>query len=92
MQHLQVTDEYKENFLMADATFRHQIVFDPFQRKLVPLVDPQVSGTDPKYCKRAGEIYDHETACQVALGNLHPGTFERLNNWHPSQDVSTFLF
>lgn len=80
-----VTEEYKTNFMMAVATFRHQIVFDPFRRKLVPLFDPQLFGTNPKYCENAGEIYDHEKAYQVALGNLHPSSFKKLNSWDPSK-------
>ncbi|CAG9816842.1 unnamed protein product [Phaedon cochleariae] len=87
MRHLEVTKEYKENFLLADATFRHQTVFDPAQKKLVPLTDPEVSGTNPKYCKNAGEIYNHEIAYQVALGNLHPSSHKQINNWVPPENV-----
>lgn len=83
MNRIEITEEYKKNFLLADATFKHQIVFDPFKKKLVPLIDPQVTGTNPKYCENAGEIYDHDKAYQVALGNLHPSSFKRLNNWDP---------
>ncbi|CAH1964444.1 unnamed protein product [Acanthoscelides obtectus] len=84
MRHLQITEEYKENFMIADATFRHQIVFDPFKKTLVPLIDPAVSGTNPKYCKNAGEITDHEKAYQVALGNLHPSNYSKLDDWSPA--------
>ncbi|KAJ8930425.1 hypothetical protein NQ314_016751 [Rhamnusium bicolor] len=87
MNHLQITNEYKEKFMVADATFRHQIVFDPFKKKLVPLTDPAVFGTNPKYCKNAGEIFDHEQAYHIALGNLHPTTFKRLDSWLPSETV-----
>lgn len=90
MRHLQITSEYKENFLLAEATFRHQTVFDPFKKKLVPLTDPEIAGTNPKFCKNAGEIFDHETAYQVAIGNIHPNNFKRLDNWSPPNDtVST---
>lgn len=84
MRHLQVTDDYKENFLIADATFRHQTVFDPFKKKLVPLLDPEITGTNLKFCRNAGEIFDHEKAYQVALGNIHPANFKQLINWFPS--------
>ncbi|KAG5899459.1 hypothetical protein JTB14_015312 [Gonioctena quinquepunctata] len=90
MRHLQITEEYKEKFMIADATFRHQTVFDPFKRQLVPLTEPQVCGTNPKYCKNAGEIFSNDTAYQVALGNLHPTKHKELNSWSPTKaGVST---
>lgn len=82
---IQITEEYKKKFMMADATFKHQIVFDPFIRKLVPLIDPQITGTNPIYCENAGEIYDHDKAYQVALGNLHPSLLKKLNDWDPKK-------
>lgn len=78
------------NFMMADAIFRHQIIFNPFTKKLEPLFDPHIAGTNPEYCKYAGEIYEQEKAYQVALGNLHPSTFEKLDDWDPKQAVSHF--
>ncbi|XP_018568857.1 exonuclease 1 [Anoplophora glabripennis] len=89
MRHLKITNEYKENFLVADATFRHQTVFDPFKKKLVPLVDPEITGTKPEFCKNAGEIFDHETAYQVALGNIHPNNFKPLDNWSPANETGS---
>lgn len=83
MNKIEITEEYKKKFMIADATFKHQVVFDPFKRKLVPLIDPEVTGTDPKYCLNAGEMYDHNTAYQVALGNLHPSKLNKLNDWDP---------
>ncbi|KAJ8914774.1 hypothetical protein NQ315_013277 [Exocentrus adspersus] len=88
MRHLQITEEYKENFMVALATFQHQTVFDPFKRKLVPLVDPQITGLSPKFCKNAGEIFDHEKAYQVALGNIHPTSFRTLDNWYPNDSIA----
>lgn len=85
MNKIVITEEYKKKFMIADATFKHQIVFDPFKKKLVPLIDPEVTGTDPKYCVNAGEIYDHKTAYQVALGNLHPSKSKKLDDWDPKK-------
>lgn len=85
MNKIEITEEYKRKFMLADATFKHQIVFDPFKKKLVPLIDPQVTGTNPSYCANAGEIYDHDKAYQVALGNLHPSSFKKLNDWDPKK-------
>lgn len=85
MYSLDVTEEYKMNFMMADATFKHQVVFDPFKKILVHLIDPQITGTNPKYCVNAGEMYDHARAYQVALGNLHPSSQKKLNEWDPKK-------
>lgn len=41
---LKVTDEYRENFLKAEATFKHQYVYDPIERKMVRLSDPDDEG------------------------------------------------
>ncbi|KAJ8984474.1 hypothetical protein NQ317_006134, partial [Molorchus minor] len=93
MRHLKITAEYKENFMVADATFRHQTIFDPFKKKLLPLTDPAVCGTNPKYCKNAGDIFDHDKAYQIALGNLHPTTFKQLDNWVPADMVCiTYMY
>lgn len=86
MRHLQITDKYKEDFMVADATFKHQIVFDPLKRQLVPLIDLKVFNTKPELCRNAGEIFDNEIAYQVALGNLHPTNHKILNNWSPTKN------
>lgn len=85
MSSLQITQEFKINFMMVDAIYRHQIIFDPFVKKLEPLFDPHIAGTNPEYCTYAGQIYDQDKAYQVALGNLHPITFEQLDNWDPKE-------
>lgn len=85
MRHLSITDQYKESFMLADATFRHQTVFDPYEKKLVPLTDPAVHGTNPIYCKNAGHIFEDDLAYQVAIGNLHPSNHKVLNDWSPTK-------
>ncbi|KAL3272457.1 hypothetical protein HHI36_013937 [Cryptolaemus montrouzieri] len=80
-----VTEEYKDNFMVADATFRHQIVYDPITRKLTYLTDPGISGTRPEYCRNAGKIFDENLAYQVALGNVDPSTHEKYDDWSPTK-------
>ena len=41
---LVVTDEYRENFLKAEATFKHQYVYDPIERKMLRLTEPEDEG------------------------------------------------
>lgn len=77
--------------MIADATFRHQIVFDPVKRKLVPLTDPETNGTKLEHCCNAGDMLDNETAFQLALGNLEPFTLKVLDTWCPDT-VSTTCF
>ncbi|XP_062534976.1 exonuclease 1 [Armigeres subalbatus] len=83
MRQLEVSEEYKLEFLKADATFKHMVVFDPLERKQTRLNEPEVMGTDPTLCCNAGSFLDDEMAFQMALGNLNPFTMKRLDNWHP---------
>lgn len=85
MRQLNVTDEYREEFMVADATFKHQIVYDPLKRKLVRLNDPESCGTKPEYCRNAGEFLDDERAFQLALGNLDPFTLKQVDVWSPDK-------
>lgn len=39
-----MTDEYRENFLKAEATFKHQYVYDPLKRLMVRLTEPDDEG------------------------------------------------
>ncbi|GJQ67810.1 hypothetical protein Trydic_g21099 [Trypoxylus dichotomus] len=78
-----VTNEYREGFMIADATFKHQLIFDPAKRKLLPLRDPQTSGTKEEYCRNAGHLFDETLAFEMALGNIDPFTHERYDDWSP---------
>ncbi|XP_066144349.1 exonuclease 1 [Euwallacea fornicatus] len=89
MKYLEITDEYKRNVLIANATFLHQVVFDPYKKKLVHLIDPEIINTNPEYLVNAGEKFDNEKAYQVAIGNLNPYNFEQFNDWIPS-DLSKY--
>lgn len=83
MRHLEVTPEYKLNFLKANATFMHMFVYDPRIRKMVRLTEP--SECDVELCSNAGSMLDDKTAFQLALGNLDPFTLNKLDNWDPEQ-------
>lgn len=89
MNHLNITDDYKRKVLIANATFLHQVVFDPYKKKLVYLNDPDVTGTNPEYLVNVGEISreisDDEQAFQVAIGNMNPFNFEQCDDWDPLQ-------
>ncbi|GFR94500.1 exonuclease 1 [Elysia marginata] len=50
---LAVTDEYVEKFICADNTFLYQLVFDPLQRKMIPL-NPYAPEVDTSQLDYAG--------------------------------------
>lgn len=83
MRQLEVSEQYKEEFMKADATFKHMVVFDPVERKQARLNEPSDMGTDPDLCCNSGNFLDDETALELALGNLNPFSMKRLDNWHP---------
>ncbi|ENN81118.1 hypothetical protein YQE_02486, partial [Dendroctonus ponderosae] len=85
MKHLVITEEYKRSVLIANATFLHQVVFDPYKKKLVHLTDPEVKGTNLSHLVNAGDKFDDEKAFEVALGNLDPYSFEKYDDWTPSE-------
>ncbi|XP_047993369.1 exonuclease 1 [Leguminivora glycinivorella] len=80
---LTVTDEYRENFLKAEATFKHQYVYDPIERQMVRLTEPDDEDIEKALCVNAGELLDPKTAFQLALGNLDPFSLKRMDDWHP---------
>ena len=83
---LVITDEYRENFVKADKTFRYQLVYDPIQRKQVPL--NEVESSDDI----VGKMLDDETAFQLAIGNLDPMTLRKMDDYHPDKAVSSVSF
>lgn len=50
---MKVTDEYREGFLKAEATFKYQLVYDPINRIMVPL-----NPTDGKLFKQSCLCFD----------------------------------
>ncbi|KAJ8713311.1 hypothetical protein PYW07_013681 [Mythimna separata] len=80
---LVVTDEYRESFLKAEATFKHQYVYDPLERQMVRLTEPDDEDVEQALCVNAGELLDPKTALQLALGNLDPFSLKKMDDWHP---------
>ncbi|XP_053658213.1 exonuclease 1 [Anopheles marshallii] len=83
MRQLTVTEEYKDEFLKADATFRHMVVYDPLQRRQTRLTDPDEVETPEQYCCNAGKFLDENTAFELAVGNLDPFSLRKMDDWHP---------
>ncbi|KAL0822759.1 hypothetical protein ABMA28_004768 [Loxostege sticticalis] len=84
---LTVSDEYRESFLKAEATFKHQYVYDPIERRMVRLTEPDDEEIEQALCVNAGELLDPKTAFQLALGNLDPFTLKKMDDWHPDTSV-----
>lgn len=82
MRNLIITDEYKEGFLRAEATFQHMIVYNPFKRCLTR-INPVDENIDQHLLENAGEFFDERTAFQLALGNLNPKNLKKLDDWNP---------
>ncbi|XP_075227655.1 exonuclease tos isoform X2 [Lycorma delicatula] len=76
---LVVTQEYRDNFIHAEAMFKHQPVFDPIKSKVVPLT-PIEPNSPP--LKLPTPLPDDQ-AYQLALGNLDPFTLKTVCNWNP---------
>uniref|UniRef100_A0A182W3F5 Exonuclease 1 n=1 Tax=Anopheles minimus TaxID=112268 RepID=A0A182W3F5_9DIPT len=83
MRQLSVTEEYKDEFLKADATFRHMVVYDPVLRRQTRLTDPDEEATAEQYCCNAGKFMDEKTAFELAVGNLDPFSLRKMDDWHP---------
>uniref|UniRef100_A0A182PP82 Exonuclease 1 n=1 Tax=Anopheles epiroticus TaxID=199890 RepID=A0A182PP82_9DIPT len=83
MRQLTVTEEYKDEFLKADATFKHMVVYDPVHRRQTRLEDPDDEGTPEQYCCNAGKFMDEKIAFQLAIGNLDPFSLRKMDDWHP---------
>ncbi|XP_024153220.1 exonuclease 1 [Oryzias melastigma] len=81
---LVVPEEYVEGFVRANNTFLHQLVFDPVQRKVVPL-NPYPEHTDPASLSYAGLNLGDDKGLEMALGNLDFNTMERIDDFHPDE-------
>ncbi|XP_077024579.1 exonuclease 1 [Tamandua tetradactyla] len=77
-----VPEEYIKGFIRANNTFLYQLVFDPFQRKLIPL-NAYEDDIDPETLSYAGRYVDDSIALQIALGNKDTYTFEQIDNYNP---------
>uniref|UniRef100_A0A336LMH7 Exonuclease 1 n=1 Tax=Culicoides sonorensis TaxID=179676 RepID=A0A336LMH7_CULSO len=81
-----VTEEYKEGFLKAEATFQYMIVYDPRNRKLTRLNELQ-EGLDENLLTNSGEFFDEDLAYQLALGNIDPMSLKKLHDWDPDEQI-----
>ncbi|XP_056465295.1 exonuclease 1 [Gadus chalcogrammus] len=79
-----VPEEYLQGFTKADNTFLYQLVFDPLQRKVVPL-NPYPEHLDPSTLSYAGLNKGDEKGYQMALGNLDIHTMEKIDNFNPDK-------
>lgn len=92
MKNLIVTKEYRDSFMCALVTFKHQLVYCPIRRKQVRLSEPTADVT-PEQLYHAGTEVDHELAFQLALGNCDPFSFKKMHNFDPDQvSEQIFLF
>lgn len=83
---MQVDDDYIENFMKAEATFKHMYIYNPQEKRMERLYALEDYETDERYCGNAGSLLtDSEKAMQLALGNLNPFTHKSLDSWHPDQ-------
>ncbi|XP_016963820.2 exonuclease 1 [Drosophila biarmipes] len=86
MRNLEVDDDYIENFLKAEATFKHMFIYNPLERRMQRLCALEEYDTDERYCSNAGTLLeDSEQALHLALGNLNPFSMKRLDSWTPEK-------
>ena len=67
-----ISEDFGATVQRAIRTFRHQTVFCPLTRRLVPL--SPLPGEGLSDCSFLGDIYSQETACQVAGCAVDPET------------------
>ncbi|NXO55936.1 EXO1 Exonuclease, partial [Aramus guarauna] len=77
-----VSEEYIQGFTRANNTFLYQLVFDPVNRKLVPL-NAYGDDVDPETLIYAGRHFGDDTAFQIAIGNIDIDTMEQIDNYNP---------
>ncbi|NXD21162.1 EXO1 Exonuclease, partial [Spelaeornis formosus] len=77
-----VPEEYIQGFTRANNTFLYQLVFDPVNRKLVPL-NAYADDIDPETLTYAGPHVGDDTAFQIAIGNIDINTMEQIDNYNP---------
>ncbi|XP_030643341.1 exonuclease 1 [Chanos chanos] len=79
---ISVPEEYINGFVKANNTFLYQLVFDPINRKVVPL-NPYPDDIDPATLSYAGVHVGDSKGLQMALGNLDIHTMERIDDFNP---------
>lgn len=89
MKTLVVTSEYRDAFIRALITFKHQLVYCPLRRKQVRLHPPGPEITEEQL-HFAGDEIDEDLAYQMALGNCDPFTSRQLHNFDPDRSQVCF--
>ncbi|KAG5308506.1 EXO1 Exonuclease, partial [Pseudoatta argentina] len=84
MKSLVVPQEYRDAFILAEITFKHQLVFCPLQRKQVRLNPPPANITEDQL-QYAGKELDEDLALQLALGNCDPVTLKMVHDFNPDK-------
>ncbi|XP_051156541.1 exonuclease 1 [Leptopilina boulardi] len=82
MKSLVVTKEYRDGFIRAFVTFKHQMVYCPMKRQQVRLYPPPPHVTDEQL-RHAGIEVDEDLALQLALGNYDPFKLKKLHDYNP---------
>ncbi|XP_063287707.1 exonuclease 1 [Pelobates fuscus] len=77
-----VPDGYIDGFVRANNTFLYQLVFDPVNRKLIPL-NPYDNDVQPEELDYAGPNIGDSAALQIALGNADVNTMEQIDFYNP---------
>ncbi|XP_038946734.1 exonuclease 1 isoform X2 [Rattus norvegicus] len=77
-----VPEDYITGFIRANNTFLYQLVFDPIQRKLIPL-NAYGDDVNPETLTYAGQYVNDSVALQIALGNRDINTFEQIDDYSP---------
>ncbi|XP_059697677.1 exonuclease 1 [Haemorhous mexicanus] len=77
-----IPEEYIQGFTRANNTFLYQLVFDPVNRKLVPL-NAYEDDVDPETLTYAGRHVGDDTAFQIAIGNVDINTMEQIDSYNP---------
>ncbi|KAG5346905.1 EXO1 Exonuclease, partial [Acromyrmex charruanus] len=84
MKSLVVPQEYRDAFILAEITFKHQLVFCPLQRKQVRL-NPSPANITEDQLQYAGKELDEDLALQLALGNCDPATLKMVHDFNPDK-------
>ncbi|KAM9466429.1 exonuclease 1 [Clarias gariepinus] len=82
-----VPDEYIDGFVKANNTFLYQLVFDPINRKVVPL-NPYPENLDLSKLSYAGVNVGDKQGLQMALGNVDINTMKKIDDFNPDAPVT----
>lgn len=77
-----IPDDYIENFMRAEATFKYMYVYDPIKKSMVRL-NELTDEEDEQYCVNAGVPLKPDVAYQLALGNINPKTMQIVSDYDP---------